>query len=208
MIKISNTTLVAVSSIKIDETINALIQSMNDIEYDDIILISHEKPSNLPSEINFKKCNKLKTIDDYNYFMLFELCNYIETNYVIVVQHDGYVLRPNKWLNEFYDYDYIGAPWPKNLHYTKEGVNIRVGNGGFSFRSKKLLNILNTLNLSFTDNGTGFYNEDGVICNYYRKILEDNGIKFASAEIASKFSYELNCDETVDEPFGFHKHKK
>ena len=34
----------------------------------------------------------------------------------------------------FFDYDYIGAPWPNNF------VN-RVGNGGFSLRSKKFLEL-------------------------------------------------------------------
>jgi hypothetical protein len=70
------------------------------------------------------------------------------------------------------------------------------------------MNCLNKLNLPFTDNGTGFYNEDGVLCNYYRRELENYGVKFATPEIAAMFSHETNCDEDVPEPFGFHKYKK
>ena len=204
MVKLNNVTLVAVSSVRINETINALIKSMSGIQYKEVIFISHEKSINLPKDIIFKKCNKLNNIIDYNNFILYELVNYIETDFVLLIQYDGYVLRPNKWNDIFLTFDYIGAPWPKNVHYNGN-LNIRVGNGGFSLRSKKILNVLNELKLSLIDNGTGYFNEDGVLCNYYRKTLEENGIKYATPEIAAMFSHESNCDEDVNEPFGFHK---
>lgn len=207
MISLKNVTLVSVSSIKIEETIKSLMESSNGILFNEIILISDEKPDNLPKKINYKKCKKINSIDEYSHFMLFELYKHIKTDFALVVQYDGYVLRPNKWDDEFFNYDYIGAPWPKNVHFNGE-KNIRVGNGGFSLRSKKLLRCMVDNNLDFTDNGTGFFNEDGVLCNYHRLFLEKNGIKFAPPDIAAKFSHESNCDETVDEPFGFHKRKK
>ena len=207
MVQLPNVTLVAVSSVKIDETINALKSSMVGIQFSEVILISHEQPLNLPTDIKFNLCNRLNNINDYSRFILYDLCSYINTDYIILVQYDGYILRPEKWTNEFLNYDYIGAPWPKNIHYSGD-INIRVGNGGFTLRSKKILNILNELQLPFTDNGTGYYNEDGVLCNYYRKELEKNGIKFATPEVAAMFSHELDCDENVAEPFGFHKYKK
>jgi hypothetical protein len=207
MISLKNVTLVSVSSIKIEETIKSLIESSNGILFNEIILISDEEPNNLPKKINHKRCKKINSIDEYSHFMLFELYKHIKTDFALVVQYDGYVLRPNKWDDEFFNYDYIGAPWPKNAHFNGE-KNIRVGNGGFSLRSKNLLRCMVDNNLDFTDNGTGFFNEDGVLCNYHRLFLEKNGIKFAPPDIAAKFSYESNCDETVDEPFGFHKIKK
>jgi hypothetical protein len=207
MIKLPNITLVSVSSVKIEETIFALTSSMTGIEFGDVILISDECPENLPNGIRFEKCDKLKNIDEYSKFILYDLAKYIKTDYAMLVQYDGYVLRPHKWIDEFLNYDYIGAPWPKNVHFNGD-LNIRVGNGGFTLRSKKLMNCLNELNLPFTDNGTGFYNEDGVLCNYYRRELENYGVKFATPEIAAMFSHETNCDEDVAEPFGFHKYKK
>jgi hypothetical protein len=180
---------------------------MQGIEFGDVIFITHEKPENLPNKIRFEYCPKITNIDEYSKFMLYDLASYIKTDYAMIVQYDGYVLRPNKWLDKFLEYDYIGAPWPKNVHFNGD-LNIRVGNGGFTLRSKKLMNCLNELKLPFTDNGTGFYNEDGVLCNYYRTELEDYGIKFASPEIAAMFSHETNCEEDVNEPFGFHKYKK
>ncbi|OQX21755.1 MAG: hypothetical protein BWK75_02465 [Candidatus Altiarchaeales archaeon A3] len=200
-------TLVAVSSIKIDETIMALEQSMSGIDYHEVILISHKKPEYLNKEIKFKQCQPLNSIDDYNRFMIYDLAKYIDTEFSLVVQHDGYVLRPHRWNNIFLNYDYIGATWPKNMFFNN-GVNIRVGNGGFSLRSKKLLNAFNELKLPFSDNNTGYFHEDGIICNYYRKELEKYEIKFAPVEIASMFSRELDCDDSIPEHFGFHKNKK
>lgn len=207
MIKLPNITLVSVSSVKIDETIFALTSSMQGIEFGDVIFITHEKPENLPNNIRFEYCPRITNIDEYSKFMLYDLVNYIKTDFAMIVQYDGYVLRPHKWVDKFLEYDYIGAPWPKNVHFNGD-LNIRVGNGGFTLRSKKVMNCLNELKLPFTDNGTGFYNEDGVLCNYYRRELENYGVKFAPPEIAAMFSHETNCEEDVNEPFGFHKYKK
>lgn len=207
-LELKNVTLVAVSSIKIKETINALVSSMKNISYGEVIFITHERPLNLPDGITFIKCDKITNINMYSEFMAYELHKYISTDFALTVQYDGYVLNPNGWSTDFLNFDYIGAPWPKRFTpHLSDGTPVRVGNGGFSFRSKRLLNILNELNLPFTDNGTGFYNEDGVLCVYYRKELERAGIKFAPVDIAAKFSHELDCKESVKNPFGFHESK-
>jgi hypothetical protein len=215
MINLPKVTLVAVSGIDPVGSINALMLSMKGIKYHEAVLISHNRPENLPSGITFKQCKPTelastdpKNKDDYSRFMLFSLCDYIESDYCLIVHNDAYVLRPEKWDDEFLNYDYIGAPWPKRFKFfTDEGELVRVGNGGFSLRSKRMLNIMNELNLPFTDHGTGFYNEDGILCIYYRKKLEDAGIKFAPVTLAARFSHEIDCPESVSDSFGFHDSK-
>lgn len=206
--KLLKVTLVAVSSIKIDETIKALEYSMRDIEYYEVVLISHEKPEGLSSKITFKRCHELKSIEDYSNFLLYDLTQYIKSEYALIVQYDGYVLRPQKWRDCFLNYDYIGSPWPKMMNIGVDGKDIRVGNGGFSLRSKRLLNSFNELKLPFLrrnpDDKVNNNNEDVLICCCYRKLLEDYGIKFAPVEVASLFSREMDCDDSVDNPFGFH----
>jgi|GEM_PF-31809 len=202
-IQLKNVTLFAVACTKIDQTIHGLKESMKGIDFAEAILLTHEK-INL-DEFGIKVIN-IEKLDykGYNHFILYRVKDYIKTDFSLLVQNDGYVINPNKWDNKFFEYDYIGAPWLKDMHYTKEGVNVRVGNGGFSFRSKKLLNVFHDLNLEFTDNGTGFWHEDGNISVYYRKELEDYGIKFAPLDVASKFSREVKCDGYEKHPFGFH----
>lgn len=202
-----NVTLLAVACTKVDETIYALKHSMAGLDFHEVLLLTHE-PRNL-DDLGIKVIN-IEQLDykGYNHFVLYKLKDYVSTDFCLLVQNDGYVLRPNKWDDIFFNYDYIGAPWPKDTHFTADGTNVRVGNGGFSFRSKALLNAPTDLQLPFTDNGTGFYHEDGVICVYYKKQLEDYGLKFPPVEVAAKFSHETDCPETVVKSFGFHRYKK
>ena len=74
-----------------------------------------------------------------------------------------------------------------------------VGNGGFSIRSKKLLEIISKNDFPFISN----MNEDVQICRYYRAKLEKEFfIKFPTEELADKFSYERTLPNF--QTFGFH----
>lgn len=206
-IELKNITLCAVACTKIAETVYALQKSMQGIEYARSILITHEDIDLTNENIEVIKIEKLD-YKAYNHFILYRLKDYINSDFVLIVQNDGYVLRPQKWTNEFLKYDYIGAPWPRNLHFTENGKNIRVGNGGFTLRSKKILNIMSDLNLPFSDFGTGFFHEDGIICLGYGEILESHGIKFAPVEVASVFSRERWCSDSKIFTFGFHNNRR
>ena len=75
----------------------------------------------------------------YNRWCVRELTNYIDTDYCLLFQDDGFPLNPEHWDNEFLNYDYVGSPLPLDsniLHHPEE----RIGGGGFTLRSKKLLN--------------------------------------------------------------------
>jgi hypothetical protein len=96
------------------------------------------------------------------------------------------------WSDDFYRFDYIGAPW--------WGGKPSVGNGGFSLRSKKLLRALEDLN--FIEG----IPEDVLICTHYRSILERKyQIKFAPVEVAERFSFEMaKTKKEISRAFGFH----
>lgn len=208
MLNLKDVTLVALSSVKIDETIFALQKSCEQINFADIKLITHNLPSNLPTKIQFNEIEKIENIDQYSYHMIYSLGKYIETPYALTVQYDGFVINPSAWINEFLNYDYIGAPWPipkDNFSYRDINKNlIRVGNGGFSLRSKKLIDLPNNINLEWKP-FHGFYNEDGFITCNYRHIYEQNGCNFANIDIAKYFSHETKIPEIEGiVPFGFH----
>ena len=78
----------------------------------------------------------LASRDAYSQFVLKSLQAHVDTPHVLLVQWDGYAVNPGAWRAEFLDYDYIGAKW---LWHTDA---MRVGNGGFSLRSRKLLEAL------------------------------------------------------------------
>src|SRR3990167_1942792 len=195
-------TLVSVACTKVPDTIKAIRECQKYFNFAESILITHE-------DIKEKgiKVIKVEKLDykGYNEFVAMELWRYIDTDYCLLVQNDGYIINPERWTDEFLEYDFVGAPWPPQTHYTAQGEEIRVGNGGFSLRSKKLLKASTELGLEFTDKGTGFWHEDGFLCNHYRKELEDYGIKFAPVHIAAQFSTELTVPETV-KSFGGHRY--
>jgi hypothetical protein len=144
------------------------------------------------------------SLRDYNFFMVKELNNFIDTDYVLSFQNDGFILNPELWNNDFLNYDYIGAPWP-------DSDNSKIGNGGFSLRSKKFLEFSSSL--EFLDNIGNNVNsnctpEDHLICRHYYNDAIKYGIKFAPTEIAKQFSYEMPIDnDPYFNPlntFGFH----
>jgi hypothetical protein len=136
---------------------------------------------------------KLESSNDYSYFLLKQLNSYINTEFVLIIQWDGYVIEPRAWKEEFKNYDYIGAKW----EWHRDGKN--VGNGGFSFRSKKLLAATSLDSFQFINNEP----EDNQICRAHRDALVANhSIKFANESIADAFSYERSLPHLPT--FGFH----
>ena len=55
------------------------------------------------------------------------------------MQPDGFVTKEGAWSDENYKYDYIGAPWDLSFDFPGLNEDTQVGNGGFSFRSRRLL---------------------------------------------------------------------
>ena len=41
-----------------------------------------------------------------------ELNNYIDTDFVLIVQHDGFIINPSSWNDDF-----LKIGWPKNFNF-------------------------------------------------------------------------------------------
>ena len=210
MLDLSNVTLVAMTSIKIPQTIKALQYSSRGIKFGAIKIISDIKPDNIPDDIIHEYTEKMSNIDDWNYSIIYELGKHIETEFAILIHDDGFIINPKSWRSEFLEYDYIGAPWPLPMDdFSYRDINgeiIRVGNS-VSLRSKKLIDLPVKLNLEWKP-FHGYYNEDGFICVNYRHIYKEHGMKFADIDIAKYFSHETQLPETIGiEPFAFHGRK-
>lgn len=135
----------------------------------------------------------IKSRAAYSRFMLKELSNYVQTEFTLVVQWDGFVIHDHAFADEFWNYDYIGAKWPH-----KEG-SFRVGNGGFSLRSKRLLDALRDPTIEFLEDE----NEDETICIRYRDHLEtQHGITFADERVADRFAFDVS--RPIGRTLGFH----
>lgn len=139
--------------------------------------------------------------DDFSYFCLKNLWAHVRTDFVLILHYDGMAVNKEYWSDEYFDYDYIGAPWPES--YTWVRPEERVGNGGFTLRSMKLLNALRDPGIFSIMGNDRTENEDAVICQSGRQLLvEKYGIKFAPIELADQFSHE--CNNFTGKTLGFH----
>tara|TARA_R110000822_G_scaffold79097_3_gene189413 strand:+ start:5254 stop:5979 length:726 start_codon:yes stop_codon:yes gene_type:complete len=219
-LKLDNITLLALGSTQIDENLMALKYSTKNIDFGAVKFISHERPKNLPGNIQFEKFKDFENISykEFSYYCIYKLIEHVDTDYMLMIHPDGFIINPDCWTDEFLEWDYIGAPWPvrNDAYIDPFGNHHRVGNGGFTLRSKKLLETPANCNVPFEVNegdfykhmNAGAYNEDGNICVHNRHIFENNGCKFAPVEIAALFSHETPTPETklVEKPFGFHRY--
>ena len=145
----------------------------------------------LQEGIEIIKINPIRSKAEYSTWIIRELWKYIDTEFVLVIQWDGYIINSDAWRDEFYEYDYLGAPWIYEH-------NRNIANGGFSLRSKRLCEILGTDPLIQIT-----HPEDQSIGILYRGYLEEkHDIKFPSEELADTFAFELK--EPIGPVFGFH----
>jgi hypothetical protein len=130
------------------------------------------------------------SMDDFNAFVTRRLPGLIETDVALLAHYDGFIINGHQYSPHFHHYDYIGAVWPMFDVFT-------VGNGGFCWQSKRMLEAVGTLD--FPDDEPG----DVFVCRTSRLHLEKRfGVRFAGPEIASHFSQELVARPWPS--FGFH----
>lgn len=192
MLKLPNVTLICLTNKNIPEHEFAIEKSCEGIEFGAVKII-----------IDYK-CN---SINEWNKKIIYELHNYVQTEFAMLIHADGYIISPESWREEFLHYDFIGAPWPlpqDSFSYkSPEGFLVRVGNS-VSIRSKRLLELPSKLGLSWRAY-YGNTNEDGFLCVHNKKILEQNGVTFAPLEVAIHFSKEHTIPENEGlETFAFH----
>jgi hypothetical protein len=125
------------------------------------------------------------SIYDYNQLMTNrDFVNNIPTETFLIFQTDTMICEQSKDLiNNFMDYDYVGAPW----------INKKIGNGGLSLRKKsKMLEIIDNCEY---DN---YINEDEYFSGSCNKVF----LKKSSYLEAKQFSIETGMN---NKSFGIHK---
>ncbi len=179
MHKLDVVTLLCLDTRDPEGALRGMQRCMEGIEYAAAVFLTHDQFRCDDARVTVKAIPPLRGIEDYSRFMIKEIGQYFSTSHVLVVQWDGFVVNPERWDNGFLKYDYIGAPWVNSRH--------PVGNGGFSLRSRKLVDALQ-------DPAVRFFNpEDYAICDRYHDLLvERYGINFAPASVASHFSCETH----------------
>lgn len=209
-LQLPNVTLVIVDTRQPELALQALLYSSRDIDFGRIKLLSNYSPYCRNELVQIHPIPIFNNIDEWCFFIVYELYKYIDTEFIMLIHVDGFVVNPSEWRSQFLDYDYIGSPWPlpkDDFSYRDINGNIiRVGNS-VSIRSKKLLEMPSKLKIPWVADH-GYFNEDGFLCCANRHILQENGIKYAPIEIAKYFAHESMIPEIKGiKPFAFHKWK-
>lgn len=118
----------------------------------------------------------LKTLSDYNRLLTSkEFWQGIPFDKVLITQMDAEILRPG--IEDFLEYDYVGAPWKFQQHG---------GNGGFSLRTKN--SILDVIEYN-PYKGESVHGYEDVYFSNVLKQFPSYG-KLAPREVCEKFSCE------------------
>ncbi len=190
MIELNGVTLCAVDSRDRLLAGRALDICLAQCKFADSILFTHEAVQGSFRSVMIPQPESMAA---YGAFLLKEMHKWIDSPFVLVTQWDGYVINPRAWSADFLQYDYIGATW-----LGKADSRI-VGNGGFSLRSKRLLEVVSQPWFDLLPN----LGEDELICRVYRPVLERQfNIRFAPPGVAEQFSYEHGVPRAPT--FGFH----
>jgi hypothetical protein len=212
--KLNDVTLIAYDTRpdKIEGTILGMQKCLSRLDFASAKLLTDIEPKNLPDNIIWEYAPHINNINDFNLYVFSELGMHVETSHALYVQDHAYILDETLWSDRWLQYDYAGAVWPivENSYLTDDGKRIRVGNGGFSLRSRKLMFAPRVLGLKL-EQRQGFFNEDGNLCVYHVDKLLKYGIKYMPVEEAATFSYEnpvLENNYGNMKTFGFHRNHR
>ena len=192
-LELPDVTLVCADTLNHALAARALARSCEHIRFGRALFLTDAVDASLvlPAQVEVRTIAPLATRDAYSTLMLKGLAAHVDTSHALVVQWDGHVVNPAAWTDAFLGVDYCGAPWPWGPE------DRRVGNGGFSLRSRRLLDALASDDVALEGN------EDETIGVHRRAWLEaEHGIRFAPVELASRFSFEVAYP--AGKPFGFH----
>lgn len=135
------------------------------------IIMQHDKfLSSWFEETRWIKNEPINSIADYNRLLTSKRFWRVMPDKVLIFQTDSFMLKDG--IEDFLQYDYVGAPWK---------FQFSGGNGGLSLRdSKAMLKVINNTPYD------GRMNEDVYFCN----AMHELGMNLAPRNVCKKFSVE------------------
>ena len=183
-------TLCAATSVNVTATVRALEASLAQVEFAACKLFTDVPIKSAHPHISVVPIRRIGSAAAYSDFLLSQMVDHVETSHCLVAQWDGHVIDAGRWRAEFLDFDYIGASWPQ----FDDGYD--VGNGGFSLRSRRLMEACRDPIFSSS------HPEDLAIGRENRRWLESRAMRFAPRALADLFAAERSGD--LNASFGYH----
>lgn len=206
MLDLSNVTLVTIDSVADHysksnirlATISRIIPKLTEqIKFGDVLCINPfgknkdilDESFNPLWEIDFT--NTGKNIAWYSNFIIRKLPHLIKTEWYLIIQWDGFPINPDKWLDEFFQYPFLGG-------------GHSVYNGGFSLRNTETMRKISEINETF---------EVGAEDGFYSCFLDNEWmahkktpfkLKWGNEDIVKHFCH-WNSKYNMSNAFGWHR---
>lgn len=191
MIELTRLTVCLADTRNYANALSSLQKTLSKIKPARAIFFTDIDIPNLPEGIEIIKIPTLYSKADYSTWVIRELWKHVQTEFMLIVQWDSWVLNSECWSDEFLEYDYLGPAWLGEDQFN-------VGNGGVSIRSLALMKAAASDPVVVAT-----HPEDNVLCKIYRPHFEAKyGFKWAPDEVADKFAFELRSP--IRKTFAFH----
>ncbi len=167
----------------------AVDDSMDQVDFGAVVVCA---PEPIPTRHNCDFVKKGPWPDRYECtkFQWYEIPEIVQTEFFLLVHYDAWILDGSLWEQQFLDYDYMGAPWWYD--------DLNVGHG--TLRSIRLMRFLaenrNRLPIE--------HPEDNVLSRRYRPALEEEGFRWPTEQVASRFMLECTRPSLDSKHFMFH----
>src|SRR5678816_4672377 len=155
---------------RVDLASRAIRETLNRASFDSVKLLTDDLSQPYAVQIP-----KIDGVAGYSNFVVRELHKYIDTSHVLLIQWDGYVLNPLAWQSRFLSFDWV-SPACGNW----------VGIGGFSLRSKRLLEV----GAKFHPTERVHPEDSWLTMKHKAELISKYGLKFAPLEVANGFAQE------------------
>ncbi len=190
-------TLVCIDCVDVKRALRAIDESLKQCSFERIVFLSSIE-NDSPYWI---QCEKIESLKEYSAFCVHRLHKYIDTSHCLIIQHDGWIVNGDAWQDSWLEYDYIGG----NTFWTGAGPDGKGGNGGFSLRSKRLLEAGgSSVNAIFGCHPEDIYLSSSIHGRKVSKLekFEGMGFKYATRLVQKDF-----CNERTPhtKEFGHHK---
>lgn len=197
-LKLPSVTLLACDCLNTDKIIKVIEHCKSMCDFGDVKFLT-----SIPTSYNHAvEIMPLNSLIAYSIFMLTRVHQYINTDHLLVVQRDGWILNPQSWNEEWLQNDYTAPLFMQYDH---------VGSGGFSLRSNRLMKHMADVTPEWDGTQKGAeaiqrglsYYEDGQISF----TIPRTKFNFSTLEEGATFAQGGNRNPIYfrEQPFGFHR---
>ncbi len=100
MQKIPDVTLLMLADLDIPDAVHAVNKSCEDIQWGAAKFLSSKgRPKGLNPNVDYEEVYPIQSINDFNFYCIYNLRNHVETSHSLLIHPDGYVIRPWLWDN-------------------------------------------------------------------------------------------------------------